>query len=273
MNSLESSIQTIKRRLRLSNHSPLIGALRPVYDFLLDIFYGSKGLERRIQGEEPLRLLPRYRSISEEPEVLAALKSLARPGGVVLDIGANVGLFSLLMARWAGKTGRVLAFEPAPESLQALRTHIQLNLLTDRIAAIGCAVSDTTGEAKFYAHSFNGENTLSAAFARRVPVARPVLVPVTTVDAFCAAHRIAPALLKVDIEGFEIHALRGAKETLRRHRPAVVVELHPMNWPEIGVSRDQAEQTLSELGYRPVPLDGQADPLAEYGHVVLEPVQ
>ena len=86
MNSLESSIQTIKRRLRLSNHSPLIGALRPVYDFLLDIFYGSKGLERRIQGEEPLRLLPRYRSISEEPEVLAALKSLARPGGVVLGV-------------------------------------------------------------------------------------------------------------------------------------------------------------------------------------------
>jgi FkbM family methyltransferase len=274
MNRLESFFRITKRGFRLSSRSAFIGSVRPGYEFLLDLLYGSKGLERSIQGEEPVRLLPSYRCISEdaEPRVFAALKCRTLPGGVVLDIGANVGLFSLVMARWVGKTGRIFAFEPAPESLQALRRHIQLNELADRIEPVGCAVSDTTGEARFYAHTFNGENTLSASFARRVPAARAVLVPITTIDAFCAAHGVAPTLLKIDIEGFEIHALRGAKETLARYRPSVIVEMHPMIWPEIGVDADQVDRTFTDLGYRRVALDGQNNELAEYGHIVLEPI-
>jgi len=56
-----------------------------------------------------------------------------------------------------------------------------------------------------------------------------------------------------------------------KHRPVVVVELHPMNWPEIGVDRRQVAELLKELRYQLTPLDGQTDPLAEYGHVVLQP--
>src|SRR5260370_42647177 len=105
MNALETFIRTAKCSLGLSRHFALIGLFRPGYDFLLNILYRSKGLERTILGEEPVRVLPFYRSISEEAEaqVFAALKSRTRPGDVVLDIGANIGLFSLVMARWVGK--------------------------------------------------------------------------------------------------------------------------------------------------------------------------
>ncbi len=53
----------------------------------------------------------------------------------------------------------------------------------------------------------------------------------------------------------------------------MVVEMHPMNWPEIGVTAAHVEQLLSEVNYRLRPLEGQAHPLAEYGHVVLEPIE
>src|SRR6516162_2322156 len=142
----------------------------------------------------------------------------------------------------------------------------------ERIEAIGCAVSDAVGKATFYAHTFSGENTLNSSFVQRVPSASAVVVRVTTVDEICDSHRIEPTLLKIDIEGFEIHALRGARNTLAHCHPHILVEMHPTVWPEIGVTRTMAEQLLAELCYRIIPLEGQSDPLAHYGHVVLEPI-
>src|SRR5260370_813462 len=116
------------------------------------------------------------------------------------------------------------------------------------------------------------ENTLAAAHSR-LPQARGAPVSGTTIDAFCASSCVVPDLIKIDIEGFEIHALRGARQTLAGQRPIVLVEMHPMNWPEIGVAPRHSEQLLGELNYRLRPLDGQADPLMEYGHVVWEPIE
>jgi FkbM family methyltransferase len=174
------------------------------------------------------------------------------------------------MARWAGETGRVYAFEPAPEPLQALRDHVTLNELADRIEVIGQAVSDVCGEATFYAHTSSGENSLNAEHAKRVLAAEAVRVEVTTIDDFCRQGEIRPTLIKIDIEGFEFHALRGAAETISKYRPIIIIELHPHIWPEIGLSRTDAELVLNELNYRAVPLDGQTDPLVEFGHVALE---
>lgn len=272
MNALESAVRKAKRGLGLSSNSPLVKAVRPAYDTLLKAMYGRAGIERRIHGEPPLRLQPQYRAIGEdcEPEVFAALKSGTHPGGVVLDVGANIGMYSLLMARWVGDGGRIYAFEPAPEPLRALREHVALNNFSDRIEVIGQAVSDVSGEATFYAHASNGENSLNPDYAKRVAVAEAVRVPITTIDDFCRHRGIRPTLLKIDIEGFEFHALRGAVETLSQYRPTVIIELHPHIWPEIGLTREQAAAILLELNCRAVALDGQADPLAQFGHVMLE---
>jgi FkbM family methyltransferase len=273
MNSLESSVKAVKRGLGLTSRSAVVRLARPAYDLLLHALYERTGLERTVAGEPPLYLAPRYRGITEdtEPTVFAALKDRIGPGAIVLDIGANIGWFTMLAARWAGGAGRVYAFEPAPESLAALRRHVELNGLTERVEVIGQAVSELPGEATFYAHAFNGENSLSANHAGRVPPAETRRVTVTTVDEFCAARGVVPTLLKIDIEGFELHALRGARRTLSKHRPSVIVEMHPAKWDDAGESTASAASTLAALNYRVVPLDGQADPLAEHGHVVLEP--
>ena len=98
-------------------------------------------------------------------------------------------------------------------------------------------------------------------------------MPVTTIDEFCRERGIVPNLIKIDIEGYEFHAIRGAREILSKYHPIVVVEFHPMNWKEIGIDPDQVPRLFAELGYEATPLDGQKDPLAEYGHVVLEPTR
>src|SRR5262249_31603035 len=154
------------------------------------------------------------------------------------DIGAHVGIFTVLLARWCGPAGKVYAFEPAPQTRAALMDHLVLNGVADRVITIPMAISDAPGQAKFYTVSNSPENTLSQTH-RRLSGAHAIDIPMTTIDHFCSVHNLAPTLLKIDIEGFEFYALRGARQTLTRYRPTVIVELHPMNWDEIGLNRER----------------------------------
>jgi FkbM family methyltransferase len=229
-------------------------------------------LVRVINGQETIRVRATHRYADEnyEPTVFNYLKQSLPPGAVVLEVGAHVGTFTVLLARWVGPTGLVYAFEPAPRPRSALEDHLALNRVRERVRVVPAAVSDRSGLARFFASSFSPENTLSPKHTR-FSEADGIEITVTTIDAFCCEHNVVPSLLKIDVEGFELHALRGAVRTLTSYRPPVVVEFHPMNWPEIGVEPCQISTLLAELGYRVVCLDGQDDPLAEYGHVALEP--
>jgi FkbM family methyltransferase len=273
MNAVESVIKRVKSGARLSGESVLVKAFRPAYDAVLQTLYGRKGIKREIHGEEAIFLKPRHRACSEdaEPKVFAALKERAKQGSIVLDIGANVGVYSLLMARWVGPVGRIYAFEPAPQTLRDLRAHVAMNKMNEQIEVVDRAVSDQKGEAIFYAHNTSGENSLNPGFAKRLSEAQAVKVPVTTVDQFCEANNLAPKLLKIDVEGFELHVLRGARETLLRYRPSLVIEMHPMFWKEIGVTVEEVHETFSKPNYRITPLEGQS-PLSEFGHIALDPL-
>jgi len=274
MNALEIAILKMKLSLGLTSQSPIIRKVRPAYDALLRTVYGDRGVARSFHGEAPLFLRLECRAISEEGDKgdglsCAILKRLARPGGVVLDVGANIGVYSMLFARWGGSAGRVFAFEPAPSTLELLRAHLRLNQLEAQVEVVAQAVSDKVGEAVFYTHSFSGENSLNPVFSARGDIASSVRVPVTTLDQFCQARNLAPTLIKIDVEGFELQVLQGARETILRHRPALVVEMHTHIWPDIKVRPEAMAALLGELPYTVTPIEGQ-DPLREYGHVLLE---
>jgi hypothetical protein len=95
-------------------------------------------------------------------------------------------------------------------------------------------------------------------------------VPVTSIDAFCERHRIAPDFIKIDIEGWELAALRGARRTIRDRGPALAlfVEFHPAVWPLIGTSRAQLEAELERQGLDLVPLASGVDPWSLEGMCV-----
>jgi FkbM family methyltransferase len=256
MNWIEIVARRAKRTLKLADDSRFVCAIRPRYNAMLQYLYGHRGLSRTIHGEEPIRLLPSARLIPEdyEPEVLDLLKQKITPGAVVLDVGANVGVSAMMMARWCGPQGHIHAFEPSPTPKQLLIKHLRLNGLADRVTVCPSAVSDVEGAITFHAVGISGKSALSAANLDQT--AERFEVPVTTIDAYCRSHNM----------------LNGARDTLKQFRPSVLIELHPMFWPSLGIDPHWAASQLKDLNYAVRAVEKQSDILSEHGHVMLEPV-
>src|SRR5207237_6618595 len=99
-------------------------------------------------GGETVRILPAYRFASWNLDEYFAFKRAAGAGSVALDVGANVGCYALLFGQWVGPTGKVFAFEPAPEAFAGLCRHISLNRLSGVVVPVQAAVSDASGVAQ-----------------------------------------------------------------------------------------------------------------------------
>lgn len=262
----------------VGDDSHLVRALRPSYEGLLAWSTRGRGLLQTVNGRERFRIDPRHRIHFPEvyePAVSAYLRERVRPGSCCLNVGAHFGIYTLCLSEWIGSSGRVYAFEPNPCTRRILETNVRLNDREDRVHVIAAAVSDRGGREVFFAagDDFSGLSRLGTPNPE-VPVAptSAVDVPVTTIDVFCREVRIDPDWLVIDIEGYEVCALRGAIETLgcRGRRPGIVVEMHPNLWTTAGTSRREAEDLLRSLALVPIPLSGQRDPLADHGIVALE---
>jgi hypothetical protein len=96
-------------------------------------------------------------------------------------------------------------------------------------------------------------------------------VPTVTLDEYCAGEQVAPDWLFIDIEGFEVAALEGARQLIKARGGdmGVVVELHPNDWHAAGTGRAELERLLAELKLEAEPLTGQRDALGEHGLVYL----
>jgi len=160
-------------------------------------------------------------------EIHAIASALLRPDGVVMDIGANIGLSVLTFAALLPQ-GRIITAEPAPRTVQALRETLALNRLEDRVVVEAAAVSSAPGEALFDADAAHsaGSRIVTEGTMDRARLA-PVAVPVTTLDALVAAHGLTRLdLVKVDVEGFEGDVLDGAREAIARLRPTFILEFN-----------------------------------------------
>ena len=114
--------------------------LKRAYHAALMMQTGGRGLSCVLPQGERVRALPEYRHLSWNPTEYAAFRSVVRPGMVALDVGANVGAYSILLGQWVGPTGTVFAFEPAPEPFEGLVRHIELNRLGAVVHPVHSAV-------------------------------------------------------------------------------------------------------------------------------------
>jgi FkbM family methyltransferase len=224
------------------------------------------GVEYRINPHHRHRLGNEY-----DPSVAEFLRVRVRDGHVCYDVGANVGVYVLQFAHWSRPSGRVVAFEPNDGARKVLEHHVKLNGVADRVTIVPAAVGSSSGRATLYAADADGMSRLNvpnAAIADRV---RPYEVPVVSVDQYVEQSGLAPDVLMLDIEGFEIAALSGAKRLIQRKRDLlIVVEMHPNVWSSANTTRQSTEALLDELQLTPIPLQGQSDALADHAIVHLQ---
>jgi FkbM family methyltransferase len=162
-----------------------------------------------------------------EPQLQAALRHFVVEGGTAFDVGANIGYITLLLLHALGPQGKVVAFEPLPANIWRLRDNIGLAGATDRVKLIEAAVAETTGLRHFMVHSSGGMGKLEGSSGRDEAYQQKIEVRTVTLDdiVFGRSNPI-PSLVKIDIEGGEGAALRGARRLLAQGRPMLLLELH-----------------------------------------------
>lgn len=147
----------------------------------------------------------------------------ARPGTVAIDVGANVGMFTVPLALAVGPSGRVLTIEPSPENVTRLERNLELNSL-ENVVVEPIAVGDKTGQLVLQLASDPGfHSTTEIAESRSVD--EELTVRAETLDqVWLRAHAPAVSFIKVDTEGSEDAVLRGAEQILQTCQPVLLVE-------------------------------------------------
>ena len=244
-------------------------AWRRVREPLVRFLLGRRGAARTVNGI-PLRVDPVGRHVFTpiyDEGASACLRSHLQEGMEAWNVGANIGVYALQLAHHVGAAGHVVAFEPNPAARAVLARNIARNSLESRIDVVASAVGSAPGTVDFYTSGADGMGRAGRPNPR-LPATDRIEVPVTTLEAFAAARGRLPDLVVMDIEGWEIAALEGARALLGRTR--FIVELHPDAWQWSGHTRADLERVLDSAGLIPQPLSGQRDPLGEHGQVMLE---
>lgn len=192
------------------------------------------------------------------------LKSVFRDGDVFLDIGANLGWYSLVLGRNC-PSSQIFAFEPIPATVEVLKKNIQLNKL-DNIEPIGMGLFNEEAELSFlFAPDVSGATSLKlTGQSRGASAIQNVVCKTTTLDTFCAARDVVPTLLKVDVEGAELMVLQGGEKTLQ-YTPIILIELLRKWSREFGYHPNDVFTLLERYGYRAwvFAADGKLEPCAQ----------
>ncbi len=173
-----------------------------------------------------------------EGDVQRALADHASSGSVVYDVGANVGFFTLMAAALVGPIGRVVAFEPMSETVAHLRRHVGLNAL-GQVTVIEAAASDHDGRLRF-----GGLGTL----ARTDPDGERHVRAVAIDTLWRSGEIPTPNVVKLDVEGSELPALRGMRAVLAAAHPVLLIEFHGAR-KESPDDDGLVRAMLRELGY------------------------
>lgn len=185
------------------------------------------------------------------------LRPYAPEGALVIDVGANVGFFTLRFARWVGPEGRVIAIEPEQQNFAELTRRLEEGKLAKRVEAHRAVADANPGEVRLVINPDHpGDHRLGE---------QGLPVPAVTIDGLTEHLSRTPSLIKIDVQGAEMRVLAGAERTLQHAKPALFIEVDPANLASFGSDAPQLFAYLEQFGYRPFRLqqDGPARPLLQ----------
>lgn len=185
-----------------------------------------------------------------EPQITAVFTEMVKPGDVVLDVGANVGYYTLLSSALVGPAGRVYAVEPSARIRARLERNLGVND-TQNVTVLPFGAWHSNGEAKFHvaASRNTGASTLRALKPDETACVEQV--PLRRLDGAIATGDIPRiSLVKIDVEGAEFGALRGMTSLLERNdRLAIIVEFNPAMLRELGEAPQDLYEWLVAHGF------------------------
>ena len=209
-----------------------------------------------VEMSHPFRLFDPY-----VPEQI--ISKFCNLGSIVMDIGANMGEYSLHMAKMVGGNGRVFSFEPIPSMVQALEKTIAINNFS-QVSISECAISNKTGHSQF-SIPLNEDNRALSGLSYLVPedgsnfresmdniwcevtTAKTSEVQTTTLDRFTSEKNITKLdFIKIDVEGHEKYVIEGGQKTLKTLKPAMILEAACEETADREIIADQ----LRKLNYK-----------------------
>lgn len=224
----------------------------------LDARYGFRGVPRVVNGETirfPARW-SRYYPATYEPAKAEFLRERSPAGATVLDLGAHIGLFTVYLARAVGSSGRVLSFEPAPATAAVLDRTIGYNRLRSVVSVRRTALAGRRGEVELFETGDECSNANSLVRTDRTRGS--VRATATTLDDLVHDEGLTVAVVKMDIEGAELEVIEGASALLSDQRPALAIEVHPV---ELRAAARRPEEVFDLLvGHGYALAEGRATP-------------
>lgn len=228
---------------------------RYVHWLFLHRFRSGVALTQQLCNSVTIRYLPQGNVSRDlylgqfEQETIDFFSHHLRPGMIVFDVGANIGVYSLLSADYVGKRGAVHSFEPTPNTFAQLQVNVKLNGFAC-IHLNQLAVAEQSGTSNLFLYKQNAMNSLSRQDWVGTPLGQ-VAVETISLDEYIDAEGLDTVnLLKLDVEGAELGVLKGARRLLSGPNPPVVV-------------CEFADKTTSNFGYRAADL---RDYLAGFGY-------
>jgi FkbM family methyltransferase len=217
---------------KLTSHKWLREAIGGrIRDLVNTVGFKPEVIEREVVGEKYRFYLGNvtgkswYGSKVDNSYEMAFVKNhLIASGDVVIECGAHHGAQTILLSRWVGNTGKVIAVEPIPENVAILRTNIELNGL-ENVVVVPEAAGAQCGYVSMRPYS-NG----SVAYNQNTDTIRMKCI---TLDKVAADLNVKPTFLKIDVEGYEYQILEGSKNLLAT-TPAVFVEVHTLSLARYG---------------------------------------
>jgi FkbM family methyltransferase len=226
-----SRSQRIRRLYTTIQGAPVVGPAlqrlvrRLVPAEMLAWFHISAGLGKGLWVQLDPRFEIDYAHGAYEGFVERELSLHLKPGSVFYDVGAHIGILSLLAARLVGTAGTVFAFEPDCGNVERIKRNASRNQL-DQIHVVPCAAWCVSGRMCFERasrHSSHNQGTLRTESG--MGGANTIEVDTIALDDFAASHD-SPALIKIDVEGAEAAVLRGSERIFALTKPVLICEIH-----------------------------------------------
>lgn len=195
--------------------------------------------------------------VSEEPDLAMAI-CLVKPGTVVLDIGANIGVYTTQIAR-AFPDVQLISFEPVPETFSYLKNNVeQLGIQNATLHQVAVSNFEGTVQMEVPSYASGGKNFYQSRISNNDTMGGGgIPVRAAKLDTLVADVSKPISFIKIDVEGHELSAIEGAQETLRKHHPAILIEVSE-NPDDANSSAGKLFALFTALGYTAQVHDGNA---------------